>query len=96
LEAPTLDKFQRLYSGDCSGYSSQSEADLALCSILASLTGSNRSLMDQLFRNSGLFREKWDQKHLASGKTYGEASIDKAIKTRRSIPNNTKERNSNP
>jgi putative DNA primase/helicase len=80
------DKFQRLYSGDWSGYSSQSEADLALCSILASLTGSNRSLMDQLFRNSGLFREKWTQKHFSSGKTYGEATIAKAIDTCYSPP----------
>jgi hypothetical protein len=31
-----------------------------------------------LFRSSGLFREKWDQRHHGDGRTYGEGTILKA------------------
>jgi hypothetical protein len=52
-------KFASLFSGDFSGYSSQSEADLALCSMLAFYT-QEKSQIDQIFRSSGLYREeKW-------------------------------------
>ncbi len=54
-------KFADLWNGDYGGYSSQSEADLALCSMLAFWTGKNRSRMDLLFRQSGLMREKWER-----------------------------------
>jgi hypothetical protein len=54
-------KFADLWNGDHSGYSSQSEADLALCSMLAFWTGKNRVRMDLLFRQSGLMREKWER-----------------------------------
>ena len=71
------DKFQTLYSGDTSGYGSQSEADLALCSKLAFWTGRDAGRMDQFFRSSGLMRDKWGGKH---GKaTYGQMTIEKAI-----------------
>ena len=36
--------------------------------------------VDRLFRHSGLFREKWDEVHFASGATYGEATVDRALK----------------
>jgi hypothetical protein len=52
-------KFQRLWAGDWRGYESQSEADLALCSILAFWAGPDRERLDGLFRQSGLVREKW-------------------------------------
>ena len=35
--------------------------------------------MDRLFRQSGLFRPKWDVPHFGGGKTYGQATIEKAI-----------------
>ena len=35
--------------------------------------------MDQLFRQSGLIREKWDEVHYADGSTYGEKTIERAI-----------------
>ena len=44
-------------------FDSQSEADLALCCALAFWTGRNREQMDRLFRQSKLFREKWDNVH---------------------------------
>jgi putative DNA primase/helicase len=66
-------KFESLWRGDIGKYSSQSEADLALCTILAFWTGKDASRMDRLFRQSGLFRDKWI-KH-----GYNERTIRKAI-----------------
>jgi putative DNA primase/helicase len=60
-------------------FSSQSEADLALCCKLAFWSGKDKEQMDRLFRNSGLMRDKWDVRHHASGATYGEETINKAI-----------------
>ena len=70
------DKFASLYSGDISGYSSQSEADLAFCNLLAFWCGGNTTLMDSIFRKSGLMREKWDRKQ--SGSTYGTITLTRA------------------
>jgi putative DNA primase/helicase len=72
-------KFDRLWRGDTSGYPSQSEADMALCSLLAFWTGGDADQMDRLFRDSGLMREKWDEPHFADGATYGERTIERAI-----------------
>ena len=44
------------------GYGSHSEADLALCGMLAFWTGGDATRIDSLFRQSGLYREKWDRK----------------------------------
>jgi putative DNA primase/helicase len=70
------DKFQRLWEGDWEAdYESQSEADIALCGQLAFWTNCDAERMDTLFRRSGLFRPKWDEKHFANGETYGEHTI---------------------
>jgi len=73
------DKFKRLYSGSysTSEYASQSEADMALCQMLAFWTGCDADKMDAIFRQSGLMREKWDKRHGAA--TYGALTIQKAI-----------------
>lgn len=69
--------FRKLWNGDLAGHQSQSEADLALCSQLAFWTGKDAGRMDELFRESGLMRPKWDERH---GKdTYGVLTIQKAI-----------------
>lgn len=73
------DKFDRLWEGDWSMYPSRSEADLALCKILAYWTSNDSGLMDSLFRKSGLFREKWKKTHFSDGKTYGQTTIEKAV-----------------
>jgi putative DNA primase/helicase len=73
------DKFDRLFKGDIAEYSSQSEADLALCSILAFWTGRNNSFIDEVFRKSGLYRQKWNEKHYSDGSTYGQSTINKSI-----------------
>ena len=70
--------FQALWNGDISGYPSQSEADLALCNLLAYWTNGNAYRMDALFRQSGLYREdKWNRRHGAD--TYGNMTINKAL-----------------
>lgn len=53
------EKFSALWYGDASAYGSQSEADLALCTILAFWCGGDTEQMDRLFRQSDLMREKW-------------------------------------
>lgn len=60
-------------------FASQSEADLALCCALAFWTGRDKEQMDRLFRQSALFREKWDKVHHADGATYGEETLEQAI-----------------
>jgi len=70
------DKFRRLWIGDTSGYPSHSEADLALAGLLAFWTGGDRQRIDHLFRQSELYREKWDRDD------YRERTIDKALSGR--------------
>src|SRR5215204_1005060 len=69
-------KFRRLWGGDTSDYESASEADLALCSILVSHIGSNPHQIDVLFRQSGLYRGKWDRTD------YKRRTISKALEGR--------------
>jgi putative DNA primase/helicase len=54
-------KFLKLWKGDVRGYISHSEADLALCSMLAFWCGGDTEQMDRLFRKSGLMRDKWER-----------------------------------
>jgi hypothetical protein len=72
--------FAKLWRGEWQGdFGSQSEADFALCSKLAFWSGKNREQMDRMFRASGLYRPKWDERHHSSGATYGEETLDRAI-----------------
>ncbi|MBX0288000.1 hypothetical protein EGH22_16830 [Halomicroarcula sp. F28] len=77
---------RRLYDGDSSmwgspqaEYPSQSEADMAMAHYLAFWTGKDPAQMDALFRDSGLYREKWDRRHYSSGSTYGDVTIARAL-----------------
>jgi primase-polymerase (primpol)-like protein len=56
-------RFRALWGGDWAsfGYNSQSEADCALCSMLAFWTGNDVARIDRLFRLSGLMRPKWER-----------------------------------
>ncbi len=73
-------RFTDLLNGSWQGaYPSQSEADQAFCNMLAFWTAKNISMMDNIFRNSGLYREKWDKVHNGS-ETYGEMTIANAIR----------------
>ncbi len=64
--------FNKLYSGDWIGYNSQSEADLALCNLIAFYT-QDEAVIDSIFRHSGLYRDKWDRED------YNKKTIQKAI-----------------
>lgn len=58
-------KFHRLYyDGDTAEYPSSSEADLALSAELAFWTNGDCERVDRLFRNSALYRPKWDEQAL--------------------------------
>ena len=70
--------FKSLLSGDITGYESHSEADIKLCSILAFWCGRDKVQIDRIFRGSGLYRPKWDEKHKADGRTYGQLTVDMA------------------
>lgn len=66
-------KFKILYNGDMTGYNSQSEADQALCSLLAFYT-QDPVQIDSIFRSSGLYRvEKWEVAN------YRDRTINKAL-----------------
>lgn len=71
--------FAALMAGDITGYKSQSEADIALCNMLAFWTNRDAARMDRIFRTSGLMREKWDRRQ--SGSTYGAITVQSAIDT---------------
>lgn len=77
--------FERLWSGDTSAHGGDaSAADLALANLLAFWTGNDPARIDRMFRQSGLFRAaKWDKVHFADGRTYGQATIAKAIEGNR-------------
>jgi len=66
-------KFKTLYNGDITGYKSQSEADQALCSLIAFYTQETGQI-DSIFRGSGLYRaEKWGVAN------YRDRTINKAL-----------------
>jgi predicted P-loop ATPase len=73
-------KIRSLYEGSTADHGGDhSVADMALCSSLAFWTGNNRALLDSIFRSSGLYRDKWDERHYSGGETYGEHTISEAI-----------------
>lgn len=74
------DKFKALYEGRWEeGYDSQSDADMALVSILAFWCGNVEEQIDRIFRTSGLMRDKWDR--MTGDSTYGQITIRNAVST---------------
>ena len=81
LAAPNGAKFQALWSGQLAAYRDgqtgqvdQSRVDFALCRLLAYWTNNDTEQMDRLFRQSALYREKWDQP-AGGGHSYGAVTI---------------------
>lgn len=65
-----------LIDGNFTSYfGSQSEAELALCCIIAKFTGNKPELVDKVFRKTKLYRDKWERDD------YRNQTIDKAIKS---------------
>lgn len=74
-------KFEKLWNGEWQGdYPSQSEADLALCGLLAFWTGHNLEQLDRLFHQSKLSRPKWDERHYGDGATYGQGVMKEVLR----------------
>ncbi len=73
-------KFTALWMGSTTGYPSQSEADAALCSLLAFYTGPDAARIDRLFRQSRLMRPKWEERRGAE--TYGAMTVAQALASR--------------
>ena len=65
------------------GYDSQSDADMALVSILAFWCGNVEEQIDRIFRSSGLMRDKWDRQ--TGDSTYGQITIRNAVTTNDTI-----------
>lgn len=62
------EKFKKLYDeGNFSDYGSQSEADAALCALIAFRTGPDPEAIDTIFRGSALYRGKWDRDDYRDG-----------------------------
>ena len=71
-------KFDALMAGNTTGYGSQSEADIALCSVVAFWTQAP-NVIDAIFRQSALMRAKWDEPHRGDKSTYGQMTIEAAL-----------------
>jgi len=69
------EKFTSLWNGDIPEGKSHSEADQALCNILAFWCGGDIEQMDRLFRLSGLMRDKWERDD------YRNATLENAVKS---------------
>jgi hypothetical protein len=70
------ERFGKLMAGDLSDYGGDhSRADLALCSILGRRFNNDVFKIDEEFRKSGLYREKWEDRS-----DYRSATILKAVK----------------
>lgn len=71
-------KLQALLSGDISGYTSHSEADLAMCNYIIFYAGNDAVLVDAVFKMTALYRpDKWERAD--SGSTHGMRTIGKAL-----------------
>lgn len=72
---------RRLWDGDTSAYGEDSSrADSAMVMHIAFYAKDERRI-DELFRQSGLMRPKWDEKH--GVQTYGQLTIAKALAAQR-------------
>jgi hypothetical protein len=73
-----------LMAGDTSRYDGDhSAADLGLCNLIAFYSAGDSTVIDAVFRRSELLRDKWDEKHAADGRTYGQMTVAKALSDRR-------------
>lgn len=78
------EKFKALYNGQWEElYDSQSDADMALVSMLAFWCGNVEEQIDRIFRSSGLMREKWERR--TGDSTYGQITIRNAVSSNSTI-----------
>ncbi len=84
VAAANGEKLRKLWAGSIDGYPSASEADLALCSLLAFWCGKDRERIDRLFRRSGLYDQKWERAD------YRERTINVALNGRTEFYGNSR------
>ena len=78
INSSSGDAFYRYWhDGDISmNKNDNSSADMSFCNMLAFWCNKDKAQMDRIFRNSALYREKWDE--LRGKQTYGEITINAA------------------
>jgi primase-polymerase (primpol)-like protein len=85
-------KFTRLWNGDMSDYANdQHRADLALCELLAYWSWLNADQIDRLFRQSKLYRPKWERvdyriSTITDAIAMAEPGITKVLANRKELP----------
>ncbi|MBX7253127.1 MAG: AAA family ATPase [Candidatus Promineofilum sp.] len=78
-------EFGRLWAGNAGDYPGkdgkpdESTADFALLGLLTFYTR-DASQLDRIFRQSALYRPKWDERHYSNGDTYGQRTIANILK----------------
>jgi putative DNA primase/helicase len=73
MTAVNGEKFRKLWEGDITGYPSHSEAELALCSMLAFYCGGDMEQIDRIYRNCVLCGPKWERDD------YRTRTLEKAV-----------------
>ena len=73
MNAANGEKFRKLWDGDTTGYPSHSEAELALCSVLAFYCGGDIEQVDRIYRGSKLCNDKWNRED------YRQRTLEKAV-----------------
>ena len=69
------------HSSSSREFLSPSELDMAFVADLAFWCQEDAQLIDECFRSSNRMREKWDEVHYSDGRTYGDGTIQTAIRT---------------
>ncbi|RBP01213.1 hypothetical protein [Rossellomorea aquimaris] len=78
FKGPYSQQILSLWAGDMSNYNEDhSRADFALCRFLANYAEYDFMTIDTLFRESALYRKKWDERR--GDTTYGARTIERAI-----------------
>lgn len=77
FSSANAEKVRELWNGGNADKPSASEADAALCMILAFYCGGDMEQIQRIFLKSGRVREKWDSRR--GGETYGEMTIRNAV-----------------
>ncbi len=83
------EEIQKMFDGQLIINNDHSSTDLALANHLAFWCDKNYSLMDYMFRQTGLMRDKWDETR--GDEVYGEMTLKKAIRETSSSINEKKE-----
>lgn len=84
------DDIMKMFNGELIVNNDHSGTDQSLCNHLAFWCDKNFSLMDHMFRQSDLMRDKWDEKR--GSETYGEITLKRAIRDTKETLNPKTER----